>query len=191
MNEQIYKTIRIDVKTPKNKAVKSIESLRTSILMFRKNKILKQEIVSHNHFYWLLNTKDNIDYVEVVQNCAKAEYKIKKFYKILIKAIKIANRGISRFKFVSKAVLTIIKLKVYRFLKGKGMKDDQDLMKDIKKMPEEEFKEFIAPDGIEDIEKLISEDIITIKEHNPEGKENQGMSAMGINNMKYLEEGMK
>jgi len=166
----IYKRIKIDVKTPKNKADKSIKSLKRSILMFKKDDIVEQEKVAHNRFYWIVDTFSEKEYKEIIKKCAKAEYKIQKFYTLLIKGINMVNKTCSRFKIMSKAAYAIAKKRLLNFLKGKGVPKDSDNYKKISEMPPEEMKEFLSPEGVEDVQNLIDNDIIEVT--NVEPKQN-------------------
>jgi len=154
--------IKINVKTPKGQAAKSVETQKKSILgRALSYKLLEQKVVSDSEFYWILEIEED-RYLEVSNKCFKAEIMIKKFYKILMGTIERVNKLVLKFKKGAKWVRKQI-VKRLKKLSGENNKDNP-LFAQIETMPDEEFNTFIKMNDKAAMKKLLAGPLITIEE---------------------------
>lgn len=151
--------IRIDVKTPKNQAPACIESQKDALVgVTKRHKIIKQKVISHNRFYWIMRVKDQKEAEGIMRKCSLGEVLIKKFYSALFKLIKRANKLAARS---SKGIAWM-----KRWLKKKLDKvstGNESMKNQIDAMTDEQFIEWLKITDEEPMRKLLKGDLITIE----------------------------
>lgn len=150
--------LKILVKTPKNQAPVCIKTQKAA-LVGHKTKVKEQKVVKHNLFYWILEVADDKEMSVVTYKCARGEVVIKKFYGMLFKILRRANKLAGKFK---KGVYWI-----RRYMKkqiNKHGKSDPGMMNYIDSMSDEQILDFIKITDKEEMEKLLSGPLIKVEQ---------------------------
>ena len=152
--------IKIRVLTPKNKAEKSVETLKGSLLgLAFKAKIEKQEVTAHNEFYWILNIDPN-DLPRIHKKAVMGEVLIRTFYSTLFRVIHRANKLASKFKKGISWIRRFIHARLAKVYKN----NDSGMMESFDKMTDEELKDYLNITDKEEIQSLISNQMIFVEE---------------------------
>ena len=150
--------LKIDVKTPKNQAEQCMKTQKTALLGVKKSKeVLEEKLVKHNEFYWIIQVDSDKQEREIIYKCAKGEVTIRNFYKALFKLIHRANKLGDKF---NKGYAWMRRWMVKKLKKQMG--SDQELIKKVENMSDEEIKDFIKISDKEEMDKLLSGDMITV-----------------------------
>lgn len=151
--------LKITVNTPKNQATKCVESQKNQLLGWKISKqIIESKVINHKQFYWILNIDDD-QYNKLISNCAKGEILIKRFYKVLIKWINKGNKLATKFKQSSAWIRKWI-LKQAR----KYYKNNEDMIKEIESMTDEDVSNFLKIDDMEEMQKLLDGALIDVEQ---------------------------
>ena len=150
--------VKVNVKTPKNQAANCIKTQKRALLGMKKaNEILEQKLVDHNEFYWIINCKDEAEYIGIIKKCALGEVMIKKFYNTLIRLITRANKLVKKFKKGGDWIKKFIIRKLNKYYQGQ----DNELVKSIEAMDEKEFADFVEIGDLKEMQALLAGDLIT------------------------------
>lgn len=153
-----YKDLKITVKTPPNQAKPCMIKQRDTLLGFKKQKQIKEEkLIDHQTFYWVIPAEDQDDIYGITRRLAKGEINIKKFYKTLMKMIDRANKLANKFK----KGLSWIRRWIIKRLKKQ---QQNDFVKQVEEMPDEELKDFLQINDREAMNKLLSGTLIDVEE---------------------------
>lgn len=153
--------IKITVKTPKNQAVKCIETQKKAILGFKhKHKVIEQKVVSDRKFFWIVQVESYKDIMEIGKKAAKGEILIKKFYSTLFHLVDRANKLDKKFRKGTIWVKGFIMKRLRKIYK-----DEQGGMADaIENMNSKELEDFLNIEDKEEMQKLLSGNLISIDE---------------------------
>lgn len=159
-----FSELKITVRTPPNQAKPCMVKQRDALLGFKKQKeIIKEKLVDHQTFYWIVPAEDAADQYMMIKRLAKGEVKIKNFYRTLIKTIDRANKLANKFKKGFQWMR--------RWLIKRLNKDQQtDFAKQVEDMPDEELKDFLKINDREAMMKLLAGTLIDVEEIKKEKK---------------------
>lgn len=169
----MYKKLKITVKTPKGQAGKCMKNQKNALLGYKiSKKIIEEDLINDRMFYYVIPVESNDEVNEISKRLSMGENMIKTFYKQLYKVIKKVNRIISlshKFgKIGYKAIPYVIK-KIKKYLIG-FIPDKEQREKMIEHMEEEinnckfekDYLQFIVIDDQEEMDELLSGDLIKI-----------------------------
>jgi len=136
-----------------------MKTQRSALLGYKKEKKIKEEKLINDHkFYWVVPYKDDKEYMAMSKRLFRGEIFIKQFYKTLIKTLDRANKLGARFKKGSKWIKRWV---VKKFKKQYADNDEHGFVSQVNNMSDEEFQDFIKINDREDMQKLLSGELIT------------------------------
>jgi hypothetical protein len=149
--------VTLEVITPKGKAEKSSKTFakRFPALLGKKPSI---NILNDNTFRMTFHNLDEKQRKKLMTKSAVVEVGIKSFYKQIIKLSSRVNRLGTKFKW------GIEKIKK-RFAKEYKKLQEDKSNSDFENMSNEEFKEFLNFDDIEEIKELMTKELVRIVEN--------------------------
>lgn len=155
--------IKVTVNTPKKQAAQCMKTQKKAYLGFKASKkVIKEELVNDAQFYWVLEIEPK-DTKGLYKNAARGELMIRKFYRGLFKIIdrcnKIQKKTGKGAKWLKRQLIKRLKKQTEH-----SPDDDNELIKNIDNMSDDEFKDFIVVHDREPMEKLLSGDLIKLEE---------------------------
>jgi len=158
--------LKVTVRTPKRQAESCMRTQLNAMLgLSTKRKLLKQELVSEQEFYWIIDIPDK-DYPQVIKNANKGELIIKKFYSMLFKAIHRLNQLQGKF---NKGAVWLKRMLLKRLTKDvKNDKNSEGMAAEINKMTDEELGTFIEINDRESMQQLLAGRLIEVTAYDGE-----------------------
>lgn len=154
--------LKITVWTPKNQAEKSMATNRMALLGIKHTrKVVEEKLVAHNQFYWVLEVKPD-DVLDITRKCAKGEITIRKFYSVIFKLIKRANRIAEKS---SKAGAWLKRWVIKRLKKmSQGQQENDGLVQQFENMNDDEFNDFIKINDEAEMRAFLEGELIKVEE---------------------------
>lgn len=154
--------VKITINTPRNQAEKSMATNRAALLGIKHGKkIIEEKLVAHNQFYWVLDVGPD-DMQDIAKRCVRGEYVIRKFYSVLFKLIKRANRIATRSR---KAGEWIRRWVVKRLKKMQQDPEQDGLAKQFENMPEKEFVDFLKVTDEAEVRSFLDGPLIILEDY--------------------------
>lgn len=143
--------LKITCHTPKGKAKQCEKEWRKQFPSFKKP--IKKAIPDESHFWWIYEFDKEKDLYSFQKKCLLAETGIRKMYGFMIRFFKRANKLMNKSAWTAKKVKNWI---IKRW--EKTMKGNEDQIERVKLMDEQEFKDYIKINDLEEMEKFLARD---------------------------------
>lgn len=154
--------VKITVNTPPNQAEKSMETQKNALLGIKtKTKVIEQKATRHNQFYWIMEIGPD-EMQGITKKCARGEAIIRKFYKVLFKLIKRANRIAEKSGRAAKWIKRWI-VKRIKKISAPGEKQD-GLANQIEGMTDDEMASYIKISDKPEMDELLNGELIIVEE---------------------------
>ena len=136
-----------------------MKSLKHTILgVSTTKKVKREELLSHNSFYWIVEVKDYEESADVTRKCARGELLIRQFYKVLFKLIDRGNKLAKKWSKGTAWIKRWIKKRL-----AKMGETDPDIINYIDNTPEDDVKNLLEITDREEMDELLNGDLITVE----------------------------
>ena len=153
--------LKVTCFTPSGKSEKCEHEWRKQFPTFKTP--VESKIVNDHEFYWVYGFDKDKDMYNFQKKVMLAETSIRKLYRFMIKFFTRAN------KLMNKSAWTVKKVKKWLMkMWKKNIAGDEDAVKKMDAMSDEQFKEYIKLEDKDDMELFLEGEIITTKYLGPE-----------------------
>ena len=160
--------LKITCYTPKGKSVACEKEWKKQFPSFKKP--IKKGIPNDSEFFWIYDFKELKKMYTFQKKCLLAEGGIRKLYRFLIRFFNRCNRLMNKSAWSVKKVRNWMVKRWKKTMKpGDNSNDDQ--VAKIEAMDDEQFKEYIKIEDLEDMQKFLEKDSLILAEYLGEGED--------------------